>query len=160
MWNLSLEDLDVHPDGPEAGWSATLAADGVPLVDVERGPDGGFVVSEGPDAQDDVMILAVLEDSVASEGGVVPASDGGARPETLADRVAELVAVGWIVERTSRELERSAMAVVEGALVEVRVPEDGTLEEAAAHLRTAHSGALILNDMDPAEAALERTRHA
>lgn len=156
---ISLEGLEVHEDGPEHGWSGTLTIDGVGLMEIERGPDGGFVASGEAD-DDEGLILGLLDEFTASTGEPVETTDGGLRPETLDDRIASLVAVGWIIRRTSDMLRSSAVAVTDDGLVEARVPEGGTLEGAIAHVRRIHPQAVILNDLPIEDAAVEWTRHA
>jgi hypothetical protein len=156
---ISLEGLEVHEDGPESGWRAVLGFDGVGLMEIERGPDGGFVASGGQ-SDDDATVLALLGEFTASTGEPVERDDGSLRPETLDDRVASLVAVGWIIRRTADALRSSAIAVTEDGLVEVGVPEGGTIDGALAHLRSTHPQAVLLNDMPLEEAAVKYVRHA
>lgn len=156
---ISLEALDVHADGPDSGWKAVLAIDGDELMEIERGPDGGFVVT-GDAQDDDETVLAQLDEFVASTGEPIERDDGSVRPETLADRVASLVAVGWTIRRVAETLRSSAIAVTDDGLVETTVPDGGTIDGAIEHMRRIHPQAVLLNDLPLEEAALEYVRHA
>jgi len=156
---ISLEELEVHEDGPESGWRAVLAVDGVGLMHVERGPDGGFVACDGSD-QEDAEMLALLDEFTTSTGEPVERDDGSLRPETIDDRVASLVAVGWLIRRMADALRSSAIGVTDDGLVEVGVPDGGTIDGALAHLRSIHPHAVLLNDIPLEEAALEWVTHA
>lgn len=159
MQIVSLEGLRVDRDGPESGWSAFLAVDGVPVMEIAGGPDGGFeAMSE--DEEDDAVVLGLLDEFVTSTGKPIERDDGSLRPETLDDRVASLVAVGWIIRRVSDMLSTSAVAIVDGSLVEVEVPVGGTLDGAVAHVRSLHPDAVLLNDLTIEEAAVEYMRLA
>jgi hypothetical protein len=157
MQIISLEGLQVHRDGPGSGWSAFIAVDGVPVMEIAGGPDGGFEPVPG-DEEDDAVVLGLLDEFVASTGEPVERDDGSLRPETLDDRVASLVAVGWIIRRVSDMLSTSVVAVADGSLVEVEVPEDGSLYGAMAHVRRLHPDAVLLNDLPIEEAAVEYMR--
>ncbi len=149
---MSIADLVVAAEGPSQDWVGILCLDGEPVMGIGRGPDGGFLATHPH--EDDASVLALLEEHVSSTGEPVDLPDGSSRPETLEDRVASLVAVGWLIRHVAALMDVCVLANVGGDMTQTRIPPGGTLQGAIDHVRSMHPEAVILNEMPIEQAAL------
>jgi hypothetical protein len=155
MEGIALRNVTFPTGGPESGWIGILVLDGVALATIGGGTQSGYDViqyAKGADPGD----LEAVDEAIGRMGKGSSEGGDGARRETLRDRISDLVATEWVTRNVSGILGRTAVALVEAAgvsrLVSVEVPEGGSMEGAAAHLRSVHPEAIVLNGLPLAEA--------
>lgn len=150
--SIEIEDVSIGAlTETSLSFDASLIVDGARICDVASTPTGGIEALNWAEGCDDGD-LAALEAYISATGRPRVGEDGRERPDTLAARIYDRIAVHAATAAYRIAAERAVLFIADPAademvLMRVDVPEGGTKEGAREHIASIHPDAVFLEDL-------------